>query len=157
LLQGPNGLSGEWGHNQLPILQAEELPGPRCYCGRQGCIESWISGPGLVADYQRSTGDQMVLDVPMLVSAARQNNPGAMDCLARHVQRLARALAIVINTCDPEVIVLGGGVSQRPGLIPDLLTALPAHLFLPPGTPLRTKILLPAFGDSSGVRGAARL
>ena len=157
LLQGPNGLSGEWGHNPLPILESEELPGPRCYCGRQGCIESWISGPGLVADYQRSTGDQMVLDVPMLVSAARQNNPGAMDCLARHVQRLARALAIVINTCDPEVIVLGGGVSQRPGLIPDLLTALPAHLFLPPGTPLRTKILLPAFGDSSGVRGAARL
>lgn len=157
LLQGPNGLSGEWGHNPLPIATADERPGPRCYCGKYGCIEAWLSGPALVADYQRSTGDMSPTAVPMLVSAASQNNAAAVACLDRHTQRLARALAVVINTCDPEAIVLGGGVSQRPGLIPGLLAALPAHVFLPPETPLRTKILLPAFGDSSGVRGAARL
>ena len=157
LLQGPNGLSGEWGHNPLPILQAEELPGPRCYCGKHGCIEAWLSGPALVNDYQRCTGDMSPTGVPMLVSAASQNNAAAVACLDRHTQRLARALAVVINTFDPEAIVLGGGVSQRPGLIPGLLAALPTHVFLPPDTPLRTKILLPAFGDSSGVRGAARL
>src|SRR5574343_1586333 len=157
LLQGPNGLAGEWGHNPLPIATADERPGPRCYCGKYGCIEAWLSGPALVADYQRSTVDMSPTAVPMLVSAASQNNAAAVACLDRHTQRLARALAVVINTCDPEAIVLGGGVSQRPGLIPGLLAALPAHVFLPPETPLRTKILLPAFGDSSGVRGAARL
>ena len=157
LRQGPNGLSGEWGHNPLPIANADEFPGPRCYCGKQGCIEAWLSGPALVADYQRRTGDTTTTDVPKLLSAASPNNTTAVACLDDHTQRLARALAVVINTCDPEAIVLGGGVSQRPGLIPGLLAALPAHVFLPPGTPLRTKILLPAFGDSSGVRGAARL
>ena len=157
LLQGPNGLSGEWGHNPLPIAVAEDLPGPHCYCGKQGCIEAWLSGPAVVADYQRNTGDLTVTNLPVLVSAALQNNEAAKACLDRHTQRLARALAVVINTCDPDVIVLGGGVSQRPGLIPDLLAAMPSNVFLPPGTPLRTRVLLPAFGDSSGVRGAARL
>ena len=157
LLQGPNGLAGEWGHNPLPISIADELPGPVCYCGKHGCIEAWLSGPALVGDYQKQTPDKGITDVPALVNAATQGNHNAQQALDRHTQRLARALAVIINACDPTAIVLGGGVSQRPGLIDDLSTALPAHVFLPAGTPLQTKILLPTFGDSSGVRGAARL
>lgn len=157
LVQGPNGLTGEWGHNPLPISNPEELPGPKCYCGKHGCIESWLSGPALIADYQRQSNDHTITDVPALVNAAAQGNQTAQEALDRHTQRLARALAVIINAVDPAAIVLGGGVSQRPGLIADLYAALPAQVFLPVGTPLQTKILLPAFGDSSGVRGAARL
>lgn len=157
LLQGPNGLAGEWGHNPLPVASPDELPGPACYCGKHGCIEAWLSGPGLIADYQKQTQDNSINDVPALISAATQGNHNAQQALDRHTQRLARSLAAIINACDPTTIVLGGGVSQRPGLINDLYAALPAHVFLPAGTPLQTKILLPAFGDSSGVRGAARL
>lgn len=157
LLQGPNGLAGEWGHSPLPISTADEHPGPACYCGKHGCIEAWLSGPGLIADYQMQTQDNSINDVPALISAATQGNHNAQQALDRHTQRLARSLAVIINACDPTTIVLGGGVSQRPGLINDLYAALPAHVFLPAGTPLQTKIFLPAFGDSSGVRGAARL
>ena len=157
LLQGPNGLTGEWGHNPLPIVHTDELPGPACYCGKHGCIEAWLSGPALLADYQQATTDTTLNDVPSLVKAAQQNNLQATAALDRHSDRLARALACVINTVDPSAIVLGGGVSQRPGLINALYAALPARVFLPAGTPLETKILLPVFGDSSGVRGAARL
>lgn len=157
LLQGPNGLAGEWGHNPLPAASASELPGPSCYCGKQGCIEAWLSGPALVADYQRQSNDTCISDVLTLVDAATQNNAEAQLALQRHTERLASALAGIINTADPIAIVLGGGVSQRPGLINDLYAALPAHVFLPAGTPLQTKLFLPAFGDSSGVRGAARL
>lgn len=157
LLQGPNGLAGEWGHNPLPVTSTEELPGPRCYCGKHGCIEAWLSGPALVAEYQRDSTDQAVQTVQDLIAAAEQGNTGAQHALLRHTERLARALGVIINACDPEAIVLGGGVSQRPGLIAALYAALPTYVFLPAGTPLRTKILLPQFGDSSGVRGAARL
>jgi fructokinase len=157
LLQGPNGLSGEWGHNPLPVPSADELAGPPCYCGKHGCIEAWLSGPALVADYQRHTHDGTINNVPALISAAAGGNLHAQQVLDRHTQHLARALALIINAVDPAAIVLGGGVSQRPGLIDDLYAALPAHLFLPIGTPVQTRILLPAFGDSSGVRGAARL
>ena len=157
LVQGPNGLTGEWGHNPLPISRQDELHGPSCYCGKQGCIEAWLSGPALIADYQRQSHDHSITDVPALVNAAAQGNQTAQQALDRHTQRLARALAVIINAVDPAAIVLGGGVSQRPGLIADLYAALPAQVFLPVGTPLQTKILLPAFGDSSGVRGAARL
>lgn len=157
LLQGPNSLTGEWGHNPLPIENTEEIPGPRCYCGKQGCIEAWLSGPALVADYLRRTGSSRQLDVRDLVVAAHAGDVAAQEALSRHTHRLARALGVIINLCDPEAIVLGGGVSQRPGLIEALLEALPAHLFLPTGTRLQTKLLLPLFGDSSGVRGAARL
>lgn len=157
LLQGPNGLMGEWGHNPLPISNPKELPGPICYCGKHGCIEAWLSGPALIADYQRQSHDHTITDVPALVNAAAQGNQSAQQALDQHTQRLARALAVIINAVDPAAIVLGGGVSQRPGLITDLYAALSAHVFLPVGTPLQTKILLPAFGDSSGVRGAARL
>ena len=157
LLEGPNGLTGEWGHNPLPIASLDELPGPRCYCGKQGCIEAWLSGPALVADYHRQHGQTDVHDVPTLIAAARAGDQDARDALNRHTERLARSLACVINVCDPDAIVLGGGVAQRPNLVADLHVALPVHVFLPAGTPLRTKLLLPKFGDSSGARGAARL
>ena len=157
LLQGPNGLAGEWGHNPLPITSTGEFPGPTCYCGKQGCIEAWLSGPALVADYQRHNPDASTRDVPALITAATAGNIAAQAALNRHTARLARSLAVIINAFDPDTIVLGGGVSQRPGLIADLCNALPAHVFLPVGTALQTKIRLPAFGDSSGVRGAARL
>lgn len=157
LHQGPNGLAGEWGHSPLPITSPEELSGPACYCGKQGCIEAWLSGPALIADYHRRSHDQTISDVPALVNSAVQGNQHAQQALDRHTQRLARALAVIINAVDPAAIVLGGGVSQRPRLITDLNAVLPAYVFLPAGTLLETKILLPAFGDSSGVRGAARL
>lgn len=157
LLQGPNGLAGEWGHNPLSITRADELPGPPCYCGKHGCVEAWLSGPAVVADYQRHGGNVRVSDVPMLIAAADAGDHTARDALSRHTQRLARALAVMINACDPAAIVLGGGVAQRPGLIEALTSELPAHVFLPVDTPLKTRLLLPKFGDSSGVRGAARL
>ena len=157
LLQGPNGLAGEWGHNPLPVANADELPGPACYCGRHGCIEAWLSGPALVADYVRCGGHPSITNVPMLVEASIAGDAYAQAALDHHTQRLARSLAVIINACDPEAIVLGGGVSQRPGLIEGLRQALPAHVFLPAATPLRTQLLLPQFGDSSGVRGASRL
>lgn len=157
LLQGPNGLAGEWGHNPLPIASADELPGPACYCGKRGCIEAWLSGPALLADYQRRSADTDITDGRALVEAATRGNTAAQISLDQHTQRLARALAVIINACDPAAIVLGGGVAQRPGLIAGLEAELPAHVFLPPGTPLRTKLRIAQFGDSSGVRGAARL
>ncbi|MFW9611122.1 MAG: ROK family protein [Fluviibacter sp.] len=157
LRQGPNRLAGEWGHNPLPIASLEEFPGPFCYCGKQGCIEAWLSGPALLADYQHATTDTTMTDGPALISAALLGNADARSALSRHTQRLARALATMINACDPDAIVLGGGVAQRPNLIDDLSAVLPRYVFLPSGTPLRTELLLPLFGDSSGVRGAARL
>ena len=157
LQQGPNGLAGEWGHNPLPITSPNEISGPACYCGKHGCIEAWLSGPGLVADYHRESQNHAITDAVSLVKLAGQGNRQALETLGRHTQRLARSLALIINAVDPEAIVLGGGVSQRPNLIADLHAALPAYLFLPAGTPLRTKLSLPMFGDSSGVRGAARL
>lgn len=157
LLQGPNGLAGEWGHSPLPVHCREELPGPDCYCGKRGCIEAWLSGPALVADYQLQSGDMACTDVRMLVAAAAGGNTTAQHCLDQHTRRLARALAVVINTSDPAAIVLGGGVAQRPGLVAGLKAELPNHVFLPANTPLRTNMVLPRFGDSSGVRGAARL
>lgn len=161
LIRGPNGLAGEWGHNPLPAASSDERHAPRCYCGKSGCIEAWLSGPGLLADYQRSaigsTGHPILTDARDLVIAAAQGDLMALAALERHTQRLARALATIINAFDPDAIVLGGGVAQRPGLIDRLYAILPAHVFLPPGTELQTRILLPQFGDSSGVRGAARL
>jgi fructokinase len=141
----------------LPVECADELPGPACHCGKHGCIEAWLSGPALVADYQRLSNDRSTTDVLTLIAAAAQGNSNAKAALTLHTQRLARSLATIINVCDPKAIVLGGGVSQRPGLIEALNAELPKHVFLPAGTPLKTRLLLPQFGDSSGVRGAARL
>jgi len=154
LLAGPNAVAGEWGHNPLPWPRAEwnEWPAPVCWCDRQGCNEVWLSGTGLAADHHRATGRQWRgTDV---AAAAQQGDTGARAALDRYVDRLARGLAAVINLIDPEVIVLGGGVSR----IADLYQRVPALWGQWVFSDVVTTRLVPALhGDSSGVFGAARL
>jgi fructokinase len=152
LLAGPNAIAGEWGHNPLPWPKPDELPGPPCYCGKAGCIEAFLSGPGLAADQARHTGIR--LDPPAIRTAAEAGEPQAIATLARHAERLGRALASVLNLLDPEVIVLGGGLSNLPHLYGELPGLILPHLFC---EGLATRILPPVHGDSSGVRGAAWL
>jgi fructokinase len=152
LLQGPNAIAGEWGHNPLPWPRSDELPGPPCYCGKHGCIETFCSGPGLAADLLRVSGRQ--LQGPDIVIAAEQGDRDAEAALKRHEDRLARALASVINLLDPEVVVLGGGLSNLQRLYRNLPALIRRHVF---ADGLATRIVPPRFGDSSGVRGAARL
>jgi len=152
LLTGPNAIAGEWGHNPLPWPQPHELPGPPCYCGKCGCIETFVSGPGLAADHAAQTG--RALSPPEIQAAAARGEPSALLSLARHAERLARGLAGVINIIDPEVIVLGGGLSNLPHLYEDLPALIRSHLFC---DGIATRILPPVHGDSSGVRGAAWL
>lgn len=141
---GTQGIGGEWGHNPLPWLEAGEFPGPDCWCGKTGCIETWLSGPGIAADRYRRSGETMTPGEILAV-------PEEFD---RYVARLARALAHVVNILDPEIIVLGGGVSNTPGLAEAVGTALPAHVF---NDHVTTRVRRHAHGDSSGVRGAAWL
>jgi fructokinase len=151
-LTGLNAIAGEWGHNPLPWPTADELPGPPCYCGKRGCVETWLSGPGLAADHLAHTGH--ALDAAAIAKAAENGDAAAGATLARHRQRLSRALATVINLLDPDIIVLGGGVSLMPGLY-DMLPAMVSEWCFSDGvsTPIR-----PArHGDASGVRGAAWL
>jgi fructokinase len=152
LLQGPNAIAGEWGHNPLPWPRADELPGPACYCGRRGCIETFCSGPGLARDFARNSGRR--LDGPAIVAAAAAGDTQAEAALTRHEERLARALAGVINVLDPDVIVLGGGLSNLDRLYRNLPRLIADRVF---ADGLATRILPPRFGDSSGVRGAAML
>jgi fructokinase len=152
LLSGPNAIAGEWGHNPLPWPRPDETPGPSCYCGKRGCIETYLSGPGLAADHRLHGGES--LEPPAILAAARSGDPAAAATLARHVERLGRALASVIDILDPEVIVLGGGLSNLPHLYEDLPGLILPHLFC---EGLATRILPPVHGDSSGVRGAAWL
>lgn len=156
VLAGPNGLAGEWGHNPLPSPTDDERPGPPCYCGRRGCIEAWLSGPAIAADHVAHGG--AALESLAIASAAAAGDPACAATLARHTERLARALAVVINLLDPDAIVLAGGVSLRPGLLPDLEARIAPHVFgLADDPPLRTRFALAAHGDASGVRGAAWL
>lgn len=152
LLTGPNGIAGEWGHNPLPWPRPEELPGPACYCGLNGCIETWLSGPGLERDYQARYGRAIEAVEINRLSAA--GDRGAREALDRHADRMARALASVINIVDPDVIVLGGGVSN----IASLYAAVPArwgdYVF---SDRVDTRLVRAVHGDSSGVRGAAWL
>jgi fructokinase len=150
LLQGPNAIAGEWGHNPLPWPRDEERPGPLCYCGKRGCIETWLSGPGMARDFD-PTG---TTTPPGIVDLATQGDAAAEACLQRYEDRLARSLAGVINLLDPEVIVLGGGLSQIGRLYTGVTSRLARYLF---SDTLRTRLLPPRHGDSSGVRGAARL
>ncbi|MCG6943683.1 MAG: ROK family protein [Thiohalocapsa sp.] len=152
LLQGPNAIAGEWGHNSLPWPEPEELPGPPCYCGRRGCIETFCSGPGLAADFTAATDRH--LDAAAIAAAADRGDAEAEAALQRHERRLARALASIVNVLDPEVIVLGGGLSKL-GRLYRTLPPLVAEYAFSDG--LATRILPPRFGDSSGVRGAAML
>jgi fructokinase len=152
LLAGPNAIAGEWGHNPLPWPAPDEQPGPACYCGKQGCIETFVSGPGLAADHLRHTGQRRA--PPEILAAAQAGEPAARATLERHVARLAKSLASVINLLDPHVIVLGGGLSNLPHLYDDLPALIRPWLIC---DGMATRVLPPLHGDSSGVRGAAWL
>jgi len=152
LLAGPNAIAGEWGHNPLPWPHADERPGPSCYCGKSGCIETWLSGPGLARDYRQATG--VDLDAGQIAVRERQGEDGAVACLTRYTDRMARALASVINIVDPEVIVLGGGVGNIERLYRDVPQRWQQYVF---SDRVDTRLVRPLHGDSSGVRGAACL
>jgi len=152
VLNGPNAIAGEWGHNPLPWPVADELPGPACYCGKQGCIETFLSGPGLSDDYLLATGDRCT--AVEIVQLANNTNSQADQCLQRYEDRMARGLAHVINILDPDVIVLGGGMSNVQRLYENVQELLSAYVF---SDVLNTRLVAPMYGDASGVRGAAWL
>ena len=148
LIEGRDGVAGEWGHTPLPWPQPEEYPGPTCWCGRKGCLETWISGPAFAADH----GDGLA--APDIIAQARQGVSGAKESLSRYIDRLGRALAVVVDLIDPDVIVLGGGMSNVRELYDRLPDAIAPHVFADGfDTPIRAAV----HGDSSGVRGAAWL
>jgi fructokinase len=149
---GRNGVAGEWGHTTLPWMRAEEYPGPECYCGYRGCIETWISGTGLEADYARATKTK--LSGKEIVSRCDAGEAAAVATLACYEDRLTRSLAQMINLLDPDIIVLGGGVSQVPRLYQDVPKRLKEYVF---GREADTPVLVAKHGDASGVRGAAWL
>jgi fructokinase len=151
-LTGRNGIAGEWGHGPLPYPRDDERPGPACYCGRRGCVETWLSGPGLAAAHARRYGGAFTAEA--VVAAARDGSPEAQATLGDHLDRLGRAAAQVVNLLDPDVIVIGGGLSRIPELIAGLPEAIAPHVFSDAfDTPVRASL----HGDASGVRGAAWL
>ncbi|MCC6473342.1 MAG: ROK family protein [Burkholderiales bacterium] len=152
LLRGVNGIAGEWGHNPLPALQAEDLPLPQCYCGRRGCVETYLSGPALARDF--ASGRPHGLDARGIAAAAAGGDRGAAQALERYARRLARSLAVVVNILDPDVIVLGGGMSNLAMLYERLPALWQAHVF---SDREDTRLARNRHGDSSGVRGAAWL
>ncbi|MCP5141779.1 MAG: ROK family protein [Chromatiales bacterium] len=152
LLSGPNAIAGEWGHNPLPWPAEDELPGPACYCGKHGCIETWLSGPGFARDHQVHTAEQS--DARTLVNRAEQGDTGVRRSLERYADRLARGLATVINVVDPEVIVLGGGMSNTAMLYERVPQLWGRYVF---SDRVDTRLVRPKHGDASGVRGAAWL
>ncbi|MCC6241769.1 MAG: ROK family protein [Gemmatimonadaceae bacterium] len=151
-VQGPNLITGEWGHNPLPWPRDDERPGPACYCGKSGCIEAWLSGPGFERTYAARYG----VSTPSrdLIAAASAGEPRAREHREAYGERLARALATIINVFDPHVIVLGGGMSNIPGLVDDVQRHLPHWVF---SDSVHTTVVRHVHGDSSGVRGAAWL
>src|SRR6202789_380305 len=147
---GPNGVAGEWGHNPLPWPKPEEYPGPSCYCGKLGCMEMWVSGTGVALDYRNATGrERTTREIMADFEAGDQAAAAAVDRLE---DRLARGLAQVINILDPDVIVLGGGVSSARHLYKTVPKKLAAYVFSGEAS---TPILDAMYGDASGVRGAA--
>lgn len=166
LLVGPNAIAGEWGHNPLPWPHDEERPGPACYCGRRGCIETFLSGPGLTGDFERVTGERWRPE--QILERAAQGDGPAEAALVRYEHRMARAFAGVINLLDPDVIVLGGGMSNINRLYANVPKLWAEYVFscgslgagsLRPGgsAPVRTRLVRAQHGDTSGVRGAAWL
>ena len=145
VLTGPNAIAGEWGHNPLPLPTAADLPLPPCYCGRVGCIETYLSGPGLVRDHEQLTGKRLSAEEVVSLQG---------ESLKRYEERLARALATVINLLDPDVIVLGGGMSNVGRLYGEVPRLWGQHVF---SDRVTTRLARHAHGDSSGVRGAAWL
>jgi fructokinase len=156
LLTGPNGLAGEWGHNPLPWADTAERPGPACYCGQHGCVETWLSGPALARDHASHTGD--ALTAPQIGARAAQGDAACEATLQRYESRLARSLAHVINLLDPDVIVLAGGVSNLDRLRVNVPKVWRDHVFSGGlKDTVRTRLVTSLHGDSSGVRGAAWL
>jgi len=152
VLTGANAIAGEWGHNPLPVLSDDDLPPPACYCGRLGCVETYLSGPALGADHCRHTGQRLPAEeIDRLASAG---DAACEATLQRYEKRLGRALAGVINILDPQVIVLGGGLSKMARLYRNLPECCGRHVF---SDVFNTRFLPPQHGDSSGVRGAAWL
>lgn len=151
---GPNAIAGEWGHNEMPARTEDRLPETTCYCGRRRCIETYLSGPGLAADHARASSATAEADAERIVALARGGDPRAEATMARFHRRLASALATVINVVDPDVIVLGGGLSRIDELYVEVPALLATYVFSDRCT---TPIVMNRHGDSSGVRGAAWL
>ncbi|HEX6972828.1 MAG TPA: ROK family protein [Vicinamibacterales bacterium] len=149
---GANAIGGEWGHNPLPWPEADEWPGEPCYCGRRGCIETFLSGPGLARDYARTSGT--TVDAAGIAERALAGEPAAVAVLERYEHRMARALASIINVLDPHVIVLGGGLSNIDRLYTNVPRLWGGYVF---SDTVTTRLVRNAHGDSSGVRGAAWL
>jgi fructokinase len=152
VLTGANAIAGEWGHNPLPGAAGIESPGPRCYCGRNGCIETWLSGPGLAADHARATGERLAAEA--IARGALSGDVACGAAMARYEERLARSLAAIINILDPDVIVLGGGLSNVARLYASVPALWARHVM---SDEVRTRLVAPVHGDASGVRGAAWL
>ena len=149
---GRNGVAGEWGHTTLPWMRADEFPGPDCYCGFRGCIETWISGTGLEADYQRAT--KTILKGKEIIARCEAGEAAAVASVERYEDRLTRSLAQMVNILDPDIIVLGGGVSQVPRLYKNVPQRLKGYVF---GKEADTPVAAAKHGDASGERGAAWL
>ncbi len=152
VLSGVNSISGEWGHNPMPWPNKNELTGHHCYCGKTGCIETFLSAPGLVMDYKLQTGEE--LDVIDIIKLSEQGNSLCETIIQRYEDRMARSLASVINILDPDVIVLGGGMSNISRLYTNVPRLWGEYVF---SDQVQTRLVPPKYGDSSGVRGAAWL
>jgi fructokinase len=152
VLEGPNAIAGEWGHNALPWPRDDERPGRSCFCGHFGCIETWLSGPGLTLDHRRVTGSALAAEA--IAAGADAGDPACTASLARYEDRLARSLAHVINILDPDVIVLGGGMSNVDRLYVKVPEQWGSWVF---SDRVDTRLVKHLHGDSSGVRGAAWL
>jgi len=151
-ITGSNAIAGEWGHNPLPWPTAGEYPGRECYCGKRGCIETWLSGPGFTSDHQLHGGKGDT--AKEIVALAKRNDELAEATLQRYEDRMARALATVINILDPEIIVLGGGMSNITRLYTNVPNLWNQYIF---SDQVNTRLVPPLHGDASGVRGAAWL
>lgn len=152
VVTGPNAIAGEWGHNPMPWPREDELPGPDCYCGKQGCVETFLSGPGFAADYARLSGKELA--VQKVMDLVGRGDQTAETVIRRYEERLARGLAHIINVLDPDVIVLGGGMSNVERLYETVPELWLQYVF---SDVVNTRLLPPKYGDSSGVRGAAWL
>ena len=152
VLQGANAIAGEWGHNPMPAADDDERPGAACYCGRSGCIETWLSGPALSRDYAAGGGDQAT--AVEIASRAANGEARALAVMARYEQRFARAIASIINVLDPDVIVLGGGLSNIERLYVNVPAIWSSFVF---SDRVDTRLVRAKHGDASGVRGAAWL
>jgi fructokinase len=152
VLTGPNAIAGEWGHNPLPWPREGEWPGPACYCGKTGCVETFLSGPGMARDFRQVTGEDVA--APEIVARAERGDPAASATLGRYEERMARALAAVLNVLDPDAVVLGGGMSRIDRLYESVPRLWQEWAF---SDRVDTILRPPVHGDSSGVRGAAWL